>query len=169
MIVTSYSRFLISGVPDTSESLGHFAESTLLSHDIVSDDFSWSSSDLIIRLYFLVSVRHRHRCERTFSQNTKEALNSSCIFKFLRFAHSNHFFRRSLQIGPQTSHCPFLFTRFQASSKPQRCRFIVSKSQNIYIPDWHTIVMSQAYCDSVEPNDIDESLPRSPLPCTTRV
>ena len=114
MIVTSYSRFLTSGVPDTSESLGHFAESTLLSHDIVSDDLSWSSSDLIIRLYFLVSVRHRHRCERAFSQDTKEALNSSCIFKVLRFAHSNHFFRMSLQIGPQTSHCTFLFTRFSS-------------------------------------------------------
>ena len=116
MVVTSYSRFLTSGVPVTSESLGHFAESTLLSHDTVSDDFSWSSSNLIIRLYFLVGVRHRPGCERAFLQETKEALNSSCIFKVLRFAHSNHFFRRSLQIGPQTSHCTFLFTRFQASS-----------------------------------------------------
>ena len=130
MIVTSCSRFLISGVPDTSESLGHLAKSTLLSHAVVSDDLSWSTSDLIIRLYFLVSVRHRHRCERTFSQNTKETLNSSCIFTVLRLAHSNHFFRISLQIGPQTSHCPFLFTGFQTSSKPQRCLFIVSKSQN---------------------------------------
>ena len=85
MVVTSYSRFLTSG---------------LLSHEKVSDDFSWSSSDLTISLYFLVSVRHRHRCERAFSQDTKEALNSSCIFKVLRFAHSNHSFRRSLQIGP---------------------------------------------------------------------
>ena len=57
MVVTSYSRFLTSGVSDTSESLGHFAESTLLSHDTVSDDFSWSSSNLIIRLYFLVGVQ----------------------------------------------------------------------------------------------------------------
>ena len=112
MVVTSYSRFLTSGVSDTWETLGHFAESTLLSHDVVSDDLSWSTSDLIIRPYFLVSVRHRHRCERAFSQNTKEALNSSCIFKVLRFAQSVHFFRRSLQISPQTSHCPFLFTRF---------------------------------------------------------
>ena len=134
MIVTSYSRFLTSRVPDTSESLGHFA----------GKRFSWSSSDLIIRLCFLVSVRHRHRCERASSQDAKEAPNSSCIFKVLRFAHLNHFFRRSLQIGPQTSHCPFLFTRFQASSKPQRCRFIVSMSLNISIPDWHTIDMSQA-------------------------
>ena len=63
MIVTSCSRLLVSGVSDTSESLGHLAESTLLSHDVVSDDLSWSTSDLIIRLYFLVSVRHRHRCE----------------------------------------------------------------------------------------------------------
>ena len=137
-------KFVTSGVPDTSESLGHFAESTLLSHDIVSDDFSWSSSNLITRLYFLVGIRHRHRWERAFSQDTKEALNSSCICKVLRIAHSNHFLRRSLQIGPQTSHCTFLFTRFQASSKPQRCRFIFSKSQNISIPDWHTIDMSQA-------------------------
>ena len=106
MIVTSCSRFLTSGVPDTSASLGHFAESTLLSHEKVSDDFSWSSSDLIIRLYFLVSFRHRHRCERAFSQDTKEALNSSCIFKVLRFAHSTHFFHRSLQIGPQKSPLP---------------------------------------------------------------
>ena len=37
-----------------------------------------------------------------------------------------------------------LFTRFQTSSEPQRCRFIVSKSQHISIPDWHTIDMSQA-------------------------
>ena len=161
MVVTSYSRFLTSGVSDTSESLGHFAESTLLSHDKVSDDFSWSSSNLIIRLYFLVGVRHRHRCERAFSQDTKETLNSSCIFKVLRFAHSNHFFRRSLQIGPQSSHCTFLFTRFQASSKPQRCRFTVSKSQNIYIPDWHTIDMSQATSMSL--------CHAAPLPCTTRV
>ena len=36
MVVTSHSRFLTSGVSDTSESLGHFAESTLLSHDLVS-------------------------------------------------------------------------------------------------------------------------------------
>ena len=43
MIVTSYSRFLVSGVSDTSESLGHFAESTLFSHEKVSDDFSSSS------------------------------------------------------------------------------------------------------------------------------
>ena len=35
-------------------------------------------------------------------------------------------------------------TRFQTSSKPQRCRFIVSKSQNISVPDWHTIDMSQS-------------------------
>ena len=69
MIVTSYSRLLTSGVPDTSESLGHFAESTLLFHDVVSDDFSWSSSDLIIRLYFLVGVRHRHRSrERSLAE-----------------------------------------------------------------------------------------------------
>ena len=119
MIVTSCTRFLVSRVPDTSESLGHLAKITLLSHDVVSDDFSWSTSDLIIRQYFLVSVRHRHRCERAFSQNTKEALNSSYIFKVLRFAHSNHFFRRSPQISPQTSHRPFLFTRFQTSSGPQ--------------------------------------------------
>ena len=74
MVVTSYSRFLTSGVSDTSESLGHFAESTLLSHDIVSDDFSSSSSNFIILLYFLVGVRHRHRCERASSQDTKETL-----------------------------------------------------------------------------------------------
>ena len=51
----------------------------------ISDDFSWSSSNLIIRLYFLVGVRHRHRCERAFSQDTKETFNSSSIFKVLRF------------------------------------------------------------------------------------
>ena len=38
---------------------------------------------------------------------------------------------------------PFLFTKFQTSSEPQRCRFIVSKSQNILIPDWYIIDMSQ--------------------------
>ena len=31
-----------------------------------------------------------------------------------------------------------------ANSKPQRCRFVLSKSQNISIPDWHTIDMSEA-------------------------
>ena len=82
MVVTSYSRFLTSGVPDTSESLGHFAESTLLSHEKVSDDFSWSSSDLIIRLYFLVGVRHRHRCERAFSQDTNVHLQSFEVCTF---------------------------------------------------------------------------------------
>ena len=80
-------------------------------------------------------------CRRQAQASMREALNSSCIFKVWRFAHANHFFRRSLQIGPQTSHCTFLFTRFQASSKSQRCRFIVSKRQNISIPDWHTIDM----------------------------
>ena len=47
-------------------------------------------------------------------------------------------------LSPQTSHRTFLFARFQASPEPQRCRFIVLKSQNISIPDWHTIDMSQA-------------------------
>ena len=42
LVVTSFPRFLTSGVLDTSESLGHFAESTLLSHDTVSDALSWS-------------------------------------------------------------------------------------------------------------------------------
>ena len=50
VIVSSCSRFLVSGV---SESLGHLAESPLLSHDVVSDDLSWST-------YLLVSVSHRH-------------------------------------------------------------------------------------------------------------
>ena len=44
----------------------------------------------------------------------------------------------------------------------------LSKSQNISSPDGHTIDMSQA-CDSVEPDDIEKSLPRAPQPCTTRV
>ena len=134
------------------------------------DDFSWSSSDLFIRLYFLVSVRHRHRCERTFSQNTKETLNSSCIFKVLRFARSNHFFRRSLQIGPQTSHCPFLFARFQASSKPQRCRFTVSKSQNISIQDrQHHCYVAGHTATPLNPMTSMSLCHAAPLPCTTRV
>ena len=66
MFVTSYSRFLSSVVSDTSESLGHFEENTLLSHVIVSDDFSLSTSDLIIRLYFVVGVTHRHRMREGF-------------------------------------------------------------------------------------------------------
>ena len=160
MVATSYSRFLTSGVSDTSESLSHFAESTLLSHDIVSDDFSWSSSNLIIRLYFLVGVRHRHRCERAFSEDTKEALNSSCIFKVLSFAHSNHIFRRSLQISPQTIHCTFLFTMFKPALNHS---VAVSSSQRVKISQFQTgtpLICRRPSCDSVEPNDIDKSLPR---------
>ena len=122
--MTSCSRFLVSGFSEhVGEPRSFRGKHAALSHDVVSDDLSWSTSNLIIRLYFLVSVRHRHRCERPFSQDTKEALNSSCIFKVSRFAHSNHFFRRSLQISPQTSHRTFLFARFQTSPEPQRCRF----------------------------------------------
>ena len=128
---------------DTSEGLCHLAERALLSHDAVSDDFTWPTSDLIIRLYLLVSIRHQHRCGRTVPQDT-EALNSPCIFKVLKSAHPNHFFRRSLQVCPQTRHSTFPLTRFQPSPEPQRCRFIVSKSQNISTPDWQTIDMSQA-------------------------
>ena len=135
MTAASCSSFLGTGVLDTSEGLCHFTKSALLSHDVVSDDFSWPTSDLIVRLYLLVSIRHRHRCERAVSQDTKVALNSPCIFKVLRFAHPNHFFRWSLQVCPQTIHSTFLFTRFLTSSEPQRCRFIVSKSQNVSIPD----------------------------------
>ena len=162
MIVTSCSRFLVSGVPDTSESLGHLAESTLLSHDVVSDDLSWSTSDLITRLYLLVSIRHRQRCERAFLQDTKEALNSSCIFKVLRFAHSNHFFRRFLQISPQTSHRTFLFARFQTSPEPQRAA--VSQSRRVKISPFQTgtpltplnQMTQMSLCHA------------APLPCTTR-
>ena len=74
----------------------------------------------------------------------EEALSSPCIFKVPRSAHPKNFFRRSLQVSPQRSHSTLLFTRFHTSSEPQRCRFTVSKSQNISIPDWHTIDMSQA-------------------------
>ena len=124
--------------------LCHLAESTLLSHDVVSDDFTWPTSDLIVRFYLHVGIRHRHRCKRAVSQGTEESLNSSCIFKVLRSTRSNHFVCWSLQVCPQTSHRTFLFARFQASPEPQRCRFTVSKSQNISVPDWHTIGMSQA-------------------------
>ena len=44
MTETSCSSFLGSGV---SESFCHLAESTLLSHDVISDDFTWPTSDLI--------------------------------------------------------------------------------------------------------------------------
>ena len=77
MIVTSCSRFLVFG------SFGHVREprSSRGKHAaLVSDDLSWSTSDLIVRLYFLVSVTHRHRCERAVSQDAKESLNSSGIF-----------------------------------------------------------------------------------------
>ena len=105
---------------------------------------TWPTSDLVLRLYLLISIRHRHRREKAVWQDTKEPLNSPCIFKVPRSTHSNHFFRGSWQVCPQTSHSTFLFTRFQTSSEPHRCPFIVSKSQNISIPDWHTIDMSQA-------------------------
>ena len=127
-----------SGVSDTSESFCHLAESTLLSHDVVSDDFTWPTSGLIVRLNLVVGSRHRHRCERVVSQDTEESRNSSCIFSVLRSTRSNHFFCRSLQVCTQTSHSTFLSARFQASPEPQRCRFIVSESQKISIPDCRT-------------------------------
>ena len=129
MTTTSCSSFLGSGVSDTSESLCHLAESTLLSHDVVSDDFTWSTSDLIVRLYLHVDIRHRHRCKRAVSQDPEESLNSSCIFKVLRSTRSNHFFCWSLQVCPQTNHRTFLFARFQASPEPQRCRFSLEESE----------------------------------------
>ena len=79
-VVLQFSRL---GGLDTSEGFCHLAESTLLSHDVVSGDFTWPTSDLIVRLYLLVGIRHGHRCERAVSLDTKESLNSSCIFKVL--------------------------------------------------------------------------------------
>ena len=155
MTATSCSSFLVSAVSDTSRGFRHLAESALLSHDVVSDDFTWPTSDLIVRLYLLASIRHQHRCEWAVSEDTKEALNTPSIFKVLRSTHSNHFFCRSLQVCPQTSHSTFLFTWFGTSSEPQRCLFVISKSQNMSIPDWDTIEMSQAIL-------------RAPLSCTTR-
>ena len=35
----------------------HLAESALLSHDVVSDDFTWPTPDLIVRLYLLAGIR----------------------------------------------------------------------------------------------------------------
>ena len=145
--------------------LRHLAESVL-----VSDLFSWPTSELIARLCLLTSIKHWHRCERLVSQDTKEALNSPCIFNVLRFPHPNHFCRKSLRVCPQTSHNTFLFTRFQTGSEPQRCCFIVSKSQKI--PPYQTdtpFSCRRPHCDSVEPDDIETPLPRAPLPYTTRV
>ena len=51
--------------------------------------------------------------------------------------------------------CTFLFTRFQACSEPQHCRFIVSKSQNISIP--MTQPHEHEYCD-VCVNRSDDSM-----------
>ena len=62
-VVLQFSRN--SRVSDTSNGVCHLAESTLLSHDVVSDDITWPTSDLIVRLYLLVSIRHWHRCEKT--------------------------------------------------------------------------------------------------------
>ena len=69
----------------------------LLSHDVVS----WPTPNLIVRLNLLVSFWHRHRCERAFSQDTREALDSSGIFKVFRLAHPNHFFRKSPENSPR--------------------------------------------------------------------
>ena len=69
---------------------------------------TWPTSDLIVRLYLLVGIRHRHRCKKAVSQDTEESLNSSCIFKVLRSTRSNHFFCWSLQVCPQTSHSTWL-------------------------------------------------------------
>ena len=153
MVVTSYSRFLTSGVSDTSESLGHFAESSLLSHNIVSDDFSWSSSNLIIRLYFLVGVRHRHRCERAFSQNTKETLNSSCIFKSLEVCTFEPLLSQVPADWPTNEPLHVPVHQVQASSKPHRCRFIVSKSQNAPFQTGTPLICRRPYCDSVRGRD----------------
>ena len=77
MTATSCASFLGWGVSDTPESFCHLAESTLLSHGVVSDDLIWPTSDLIVRLYLLVGIRHRHRCEKAVLQDTEESLNSS--------------------------------------------------------------------------------------------
>ena len=111
MTASSCSSFLGSGVSDTSESVCHLAESTLLSHDVVSDNFTWPTSDLIVRLTLLVGIRHRHRCER-------------------------------------------------ASRK-----ILLSRST----PRASSLTCRRPYCDSVEPDDLEKSLSRAPLPCTTRV
>ena len=108
MVVTSYSRFLTSRVPDTSESLGHFAESTLLSHDKVSDDLTWSTSTLIIRLYFLVGtgidarglcrkIRRRRSTPRAFSKSS--GLQSRTNTLMYESVHSQHTRRAQLKGG----------------------------------------------------------------------
>ena len=107
---------------------------------VVSDDFTWPTSDLIVRLFLLVGIRHRHPCESAVSQDTEESLSSSCIFEVLRSTLSNHFF---LLVPASLPHSRAT-ARSCSGPEPQCCRFIVSKSWNISIPDWHTIDMSQA-------------------------
>ena len=126
-VVLPFSRLGIFGhVGD----LCQLADSTLPSHDAVSDDLSWPTPHFIVRVNLLASFWHKHRSQRAFSQDTMEA-------------HPSRFFRKSLQVCPETSHSTLLCTRFQASSEPQRCRLMVSESQHVSVPDWHSIDMSQ--------------------------
>ena len=53
------SFFIVLRSSDTTEILCHFAESALFSYDVVSDDFSWPTLELFVRLNLPVSVCHR--------------------------------------------------------------------------------------------------------------
>ena len=136
MVVTSYSRFLTSGVSDTSESLGRFAESTLLSRDMVSDDLSWSSSDLIIRLQ--ISMREDFLADyEGDAQLLVHHIRTTSFAGPCRLAHS---------FKPALNHSA-----------------AVSQSRRIKISPFQTgtqLICRRPYCDSVETDDIDESLPR---------
>ena len=100
--------FFLSGVSDALESLGNLAKGTLLSHDVISNDLSWTTPDLIVCLNLYVGVWQQHRSEIVQWQDSKETLDAMGIFKVSRFARTNHIFRQFLLVCPETSHCSIL-------------------------------------------------------------
>ena len=156
------TRMNFSEFPTSSESFCHLAESTLLFHDVTSDDFTWSTSVSIVRLYLLVSIRHpqsmRKDCPRKIFRSRSNPLASSKSWG----SHG-----RLLLLGP----CKFAHRRVSARScssgfKPVRCRFAVSKSQNISPPrlahHWHVAGHATT---PLNPITSKRSLSRARLPC----
>ena len=80
----------------------------------ISDDFAWSSSDLIIRLYFLVGVRHRHRCERGFLARYEGDVQLLVHLQSLEVLHiRTTSFAGPCRLAHKRTTARFLLTRFK--------------------------------------------------------
>ena len=160
MIVTSYSDFSFREFP-TRRRASVISRKARWSLTIVSDDLTWSSSNLIIRLYFLLSVGHKHRCERFFSQKYEEGAQLLVHLQSLEACTFEPLLSQVLADWPTNEPLPVPVHQVSSQLCTTALPFLsLEESKYLHSRLVHHCFVAGHTCDSVEPNDIDESLPR---------